>query len=69
VLAQPGCQEALDLARAARTHEPGAHRLVLDDDERGKLVYPEALDQAGVPGLVHAVNREGVVVAWLRQLR
>lgn len=61
-LVQPGGEEAFDVLTVARIHDSGAHRLALDNDERGEFVNSEALDEIGPAGLVHTMHLEGVVV-------
>src|SRR5204862_5829717 len=62
-LLQPGREEALDLATAARPLEAGPHDLVLDDDERRHRLHAEALHEVGTLFLVDAIEPERAVVA------
>src|SRR5207244_4060070 len=62
-LLEPGRQEALDLAAAARLLEPGLHDFVLNDDERRHRLYAESLDEVRPLLLVNTVELEGAVVA------
>jgi hypothetical protein len=60
---QPGREEALDLAAAARLLEPGLYGFALDDDEGRHRQDAEPLDEVGTLLLVHAVELERAVVA------
>ena len=62
-LIQPGGEEALDLAAAARPLEPRCDGLALDDDERRHLGDPEALDEIGPVLLGDTEDPEGPVVS------
>ena len=59
---EPGREEALDLAAAARPLKAGADDLVLDDDEGRHRLDAEALDEVGTLLLVHPVQLEGAVI-------
>ena len=68
--AQPGSEQLLDLAAAARLVEPRAHGAFLNDDECREVLDAEALDQLGMLILVDEDDAErGVVPASLQHLR
>src|SRR5436190_4008498 len=62
-LVQPGRQELLDVAAAARTCEPAPDRLSFHDYERRHLVHGEPLEQVRPFLLRDAENLEGAVVS------
>jgi len=62
-LAQPGREQPLDVAAAARARKAVPDPLVLDHDDRRYLFDPEALGQLGVLVDVDVEQLEGVVVA------
>jgi ferritin-like metal-binding protein YciE len=71
LLLEPGSEEALDLATAARPLEPRPHELPLHDDECRHGLDAETFDQVGALDLVDAIEPERAVVAaalqYLRQ--
>src|SRR5438309_2653753 len=62
-LVQPGRQELLDVAAAARACEPGPDRLSLHDHERLHLVHGEPLEQVRPFLLRNTENLERAVVS------
>ena len=59
---QPGSEEALDLAAAARALEPRADDFVLHDDKRRHRLDAEPLHEIGPFLLVDSVQPERAVV-------
>src|SRR5919201_2260163 len=62
-LPEPGSEQLLDVAAAARGLEPALHALVLDDHDGRHLADAEALGQFGVLVDVDVVELERPVVA------
>src|SRR4051794_20489217 len=61
-LLQPGGEECLDLLATAWLGEPPAHALLLDDDDRGRRLDPETLEQVGALLLRDEAHPERLVV-------
>src|SRR5947208_9344598 len=68
--AEPGGEQALDVAAAARRREATLNLLAVDDDQGRHLVDPESCGELGLFLDLDAVQAKGVVVtAALEHLR